>query len=258
MAETIQPPPPPERHPAADAGATGHQNALVTGLIALAAVVIGSALLGLIAGFAWQQLAPRVVFVVVSRGTADVLNPETKAFIAADGWFCVVTAIGGAVSGLLGHLLAVRRHGPLPMIGLLVGGLAAALVAQWVGQQSGRTRFDAMLAVARPGATLRAPLTLGAHGALAFWPLAAGLVVGAIESGMLVRERKRRAAAATALLAAPSGYPAQPGGPGFSAAEPGAASGIDGSARPARFHWPAPSSSAQSSRPGHSSSSPPV
>ena len=206
-------------------------------------MVVGSALLGLIAGFAWQHIAPRAVFVMVSRGTADVLNPETRAFIAADGWFCVVSLIGGGVSGLLGYLLAVRRFGPLPMLGVLGGGLAAAYIAQWVGQQAGRSGFEAMLATARVGTVLHAPLNLGAGGALAFWPLAAGVVAGCIVAGALVRERRRRAAAGIGSVLASAGYPAQPSDSGSGdGAGPRTPSGLDRSARPAR-----------SSRPGHSS-----
>jgi hypothetical protein len=209
MAET--PPPPPSAGGPAGPGAA--HGTLVKALIALVAVVAGSALLGLIAGFAWEQVAPRAVFVVVGHGTADVVNPETNAFIAADGWFCIVAVVGGVISGLLGYLFAVRRYGPLPMLGVLVGGLVAALVARWLGEQSGRAAFNARLAVARPGALLHAPLTVGAHSALAFWPLAAGVVAGGIEGLALLRER-RRPAAAGGYAAAPADHEKPAGGPG--------------------------------------------
>jgi len=42
---------------------------------------------------------------------------------------------------------------------------------------------------------LQAPLILGGRGALAFWPLAAGLVAGGVEAVILLRERRGRAAA---------------------------------------------------------------
>jgi hypothetical protein len=38
---------------------------------------------------------------------------------------------------------------------------------------------------------LHQPVDLGAHGALAFWPLAAGAVIGGIELILLLRERQR-------------------------------------------------------------------
>jgi hypothetical protein len=37
---------------------------------------------------------------------------------------------------------------------------------------------------------LHAPVALGAHGAIAFWPLAAALVTGAIEAAGLLRDRR--------------------------------------------------------------------
>jgi hypothetical protein len=160
-------------------------------LVAFLAVVAGSVLLGLLGGLLWALLAPRAVYVVVSHGTADLADPETSAFIAADGWFCVMAVAGGAVCGLLGHRLAVRRYGPLPMAGLLGGGLAAAYAAMRLGQQIGRARFYRLLASSKPGAMLRPPVSLGSHEALAFWPLAAGLVAGGFEAAALLRQRSQ-------------------------------------------------------------------
>ena len=56
---------------------------------------MASALLGLLAGLVWSALAPRALLVVQSRGVAYVVNPETSAFIVADAWFCLLTALGG-------------------------------------------------------------------------------------------------------------------------------------------------------------------
>jgi hypothetical protein len=118
------------------------------------------------------------------------VNPETSAFIAADGWFTLLTVTGGIISGLLGYALAVRRQGAPAMAGILVAGLAAALLAKWVGQQAGAAAFQHRMLVSQPGATLRQPLELGGVGPLAFWPLAAGLTAGGIELFLLLRERR--------------------------------------------------------------------
>ena len=162
-------------------------------LVATAAVIAGTAVLGAATGFLWAALAPRALLIVVGHGSADVVNPETSAFIAADGWFTLLSVLGGVVSGLLGYVLAVRRYREPAMAGVLVGGLAAALIAMWIGQQSGKAAFNHSLALSQPGALLRAPLILGGHGALAFWPLAAGLTAGGIEAIILLRERRRDA-----------------------------------------------------------------
>jgi hypothetical protein len=175
----------------------------------VAAVLAGTTLLGAAAGLAWAAAAPRALAVVIGRGSADVVNPETNAFIAADGWFVLLTAVGGVISGLLGYLFAVRRHGPLAMAAVLVGGLPAALVAMWIGQQWGKAAFNHALQVGHSGVLVHAPLSLGGFSALAFWSLFAGLTAGGIEAASQLRERK--AARARVKSYGPSGPSPVPG-----------------------------------------------
>jgi hypothetical protein len=175
-----------------------------TAVLVFTVLVVGSALAGLLAGFIWTAVAPHAQVVTTGGGGADVVNPETSAFIAADGWFAVLCALGGVACGLLGWVFAVRRHGVPAVLGLLGGGLAAALAARWLGQRSGQAAFNHLLAVSRPGTLLRAPLSLGAHGALAFWPMAAGVVVGGIEAIGLMRGRRKAAAAPAGPAMAPA------------------------------------------------------
>jgi len=173
----------------------GAGRGLAPALVALAAVIAGTALLGVPAGFLWAAVAPRPLIVVLGPGAAYVANQETSAFIVADGWFTLLAVAGGIISGLLGYALAVRRHGALAMAGILAGGAAAALIAKWIGQRSGAAAYHHALALGRPGVLLREPLVLGGRGALALWPLAAGLVAGGIEAAIQLRERRGRAAA---------------------------------------------------------------
>ena len=195
MAETSQPQWPsdsgePRPAPEPGDGPTGADRAVLAAGLALAAVILGSALLGVAAGFIWSALAPRPLLVVTARGSADVVNPETTAFIVAAAWFTVLSLIGGAISGLLGYLYAVRRFGAAAMLSVLLGAVAAALLARWIGQQAGAATFNHLLVVSRPGTLLRAPLALGGVGALAFWPLAAGVTAGGIEAVRYFRERR--------------------------------------------------------------------
>jgi hypothetical protein len=159
-------------------------------VVAIVALLAGTALLGAVTGLAWAAVAPRALVVVVGRGSADVVNPETNAFIAADGWFTLLTVVGGIISGLLGYALAVRRHGAPAMAAVLAGGLAAALIARWIGQQWGTASFNHSLAAGRAGMLLHAPLMLGGLGVLAFWALAAGITAGSMEAVALLRERQ--------------------------------------------------------------------
>lgn len=149
-------------------------------VLAALAVAAGTALLGVAAGFGWAALAPRVQLEMTGPHMAAVTHAETGAFLAADAVYCGLAVAGGALAGLGAFLLAVRRWGPLPMAGVLAGAVAAAFLARWVGEQDGLAAFHHLLATLPVRARLRAPLTLGATSALAFWPLAAGVVAGGL------------------------------------------------------------------------------
>lgn len=150
-------------------------------VVVIVAVTAAVALLGVPGGFIWAAITPRVAVVVTGHGAAEVINPETKAFIAADGWFCVVGVIAGLLAGVAGDLIAVRRHGAVAAGGLILGGLAASLVEWWIGRNIGLASFRSSLFLSHQGAVLHGPLVLRAHGALVIWPLTSALVVGLAE-----------------------------------------------------------------------------
>jgi hypothetical protein len=170
-------------------------------LLSALAVLAGSAIAGLAGGALWANLAPKAVYVVVARGSADVVNPETTAFIAADAWYCLIGAVGGAIIGLTGYLLAVRRYGPAPMAAILAGSVIAAMAARWVGENQGLHQFNRQLLSAGEGTLLHAPLalagdtsaavwpTVASLPAVAFWPLAACAVAGGIVLTGAIRAR---------------------------------------------------------------------
>jgi hypothetical protein len=161
--------------------------AIAAGLIIAVGLVVGVA-----GGLVWAAVAPRVLYQVVTLNppTAYATDPETSAFIAADGWYCLIAVVGGALIGLLGYLLGVRRYGPVPMAGIVIGATAAAFLCRWLGhRQSGGAGFNHVLATSKPGTLLHAPISLGSQGALAFWPLAAAAVAGGIELVGVLRAR---------------------------------------------------------------------
>ena len=186
-------------------GQASRASSLAGGLVSSLVILIGSALIGLAGGLAWTSFAPRAVYVVVGRGSANVVNPETSAFIAADGWYCLIGVAGGLVIGLAGYLLGVRRYGPAPMAAVLAGGVLAGLAARWVGENHGLRQFNTQLLTARQGTLLHAPLALAGDTsaalwptraslpALAFWPLAAGVIAGGIVLIKVLRDRPGRA-----------------------------------------------------------------
>ena len=162
------PHPPPRGSRAAGRG-NGSRRRVLGSLVSSLAILIGSALVGLAGGVAWAALAPRALYVIVGRGSADVVNPETTAFIAADAVYCLIGAVGGVMIGLTGYLLAVRRYGPAPMAAILAG----SVVSRRPGPLGGRAPGPAPV---RPPAADGAPGHLPARAARAGWRHGSGLL----------------------------------------------------------------------------------
>lgn len=178
-------------------GQAGEASMSRTGaLIAACGVLLGSAIAGLLGGLIWSAVAPRAAYVVISKGSADVINAETTAFISADAWYCLIAVVGGLIIGIASYRLAVRRYGPIPMAALLAGSALAGWVARWVGQNLGLSRFNTQLLTSRQGTILHPPPVLGSDpsivlwGAIAFWPLAACLVPATLVFFGSLRDRQ--------------------------------------------------------------------
>jgi hypothetical protein len=185
--------------------------------LALLIPLAATAVIGIPAGYIWALLAPRALARVVSRGAAQVVNPETTAFIAADAWFVLIAAVGGLLTGIAGYLLLVRRWGAPAALGLILGGLAAAALMLWIGDNYGHAAFQHRLLTDRPGTYLHAALSLGSKGALAFWPMVVALVIVVPEAAAYLsssrKDRAARSAGQPAVRPAePAGAPADPPG----------------------------------------------
>jgi hypothetical protein len=152
--------------------------------VATAAVAFaGSALLGVVAGLIWAVVAPRALLQEVGQGTAEVVNAETNAFIAADGWFCVIGVVCGLITGVLGYRLAVRRARTTATLALIAGAVAGVLLMLWIGENIGLSTYNHQLATAANGTQFNSSLALGAKSALVFWPLVTSAVIGLRELG---------------------------------------------------------------------------
>jgi len=167
------------------AGAAGERPAAGAVAAWFMVPLAGSALLGLLAGFIWGEVSPRAVLQEVGTGTAQLVNAETTAFIVADAWFCLISAVAGLITGLLGwrFLLAPRARRPAGAIraacaaGLILGAVAGAFVMLWLGERIGLSGYDHHLAGSPNGTLFPASLSLGAKSALAFWPMATAIVI---------------------------------------------------------------------------------
>ena len=135
------------------------------------------------AGLIWVAVAPTPLLREIAQGEAELINAESSAFIVADAWFVLITAVGGLITGVLGDRLLVRRAGPAAAAGLVLGAVAAALAALWVGDNLGLGTYHHLLASSPVGASFHASLALGAKSALALWPLCTSGVILLAESG---------------------------------------------------------------------------
>jgi len=136
----------------------------------LAATVV-CLLLGPPLGLAWWIVAPTAQ-AIVQDGAASLADPETSAFIAADGWFAIL----GTLTGGLSAGLVFRRHrkqGVAAVIGLAVGAVLASLLAWRLGHLLGPEELPPRARSAADGTTLEGPLDLRALGVLFAWPIAA-------------------------------------------------------------------------------------
>jgi len=79
-------------------------------LAAFAAALAGSAVLGVTAGLIWATVAPRALLQEVGRGEAQLVNPESAAYILADA--CNLFDIQGSQfrDNLTRKLGVLREH----------------------------------------------------------------------------------------------------------------------------------------------------
>jgi hypothetical protein len=137
--------------------------------VAVAAV---TALAGVPVGALWALVAPTAQVTVVERGIV-IAESAGQAFVAADGWFAVLSLLAGICCGVLVH----RRfadQGVAAVVGLAIGGCGAALLAWRVGALIGREPDALERAAGLPaGSMLEVGLDLRAYGVLLVWSIAA-------------------------------------------------------------------------------------
>jgi hypothetical protein len=167
---------------------------------AVAAVLtaVGCVLLGAPVGLVWAAVTPRVE-IVLADGRADLADPTTSSFIAADGIFLALVAAAGLVSGVAAWWWG-RRHGPGCVLGLVVGGLLAAEVARRTGELIGLDEARAAVQSGREG-VVELAVRLRSMQARAGWPvaaLAALLLLTLLDARVPRRGRAHAAARAAA------------------------------------------------------------
>ena len=142
----------------------------------LGVVVAWFVVLGLLGALLWWQLTPLAEYTRTTTN-AEMGEEQLGVQVSADGWYFVIAATGGLVSGV--GLLALRRRDPVAMVVLVTFG---ALLAGWlmlrVGLWLGPADPKSVLPDVAIGAEVPLQLEPHADGVVVVWPIAA--LLGAI------------------------------------------------------------------------------
>lgn len=149
---------------------------------------------GLLGALVWSQITtlPKVA----KSGTDATVSPsQLVEQVGIDGWFFVIAAVGGLLSGVV--LLAWRRNDPVAMVVLVVlGGVLASYLMIHLGLALGPEKELTALRGAPDGATVPMQLKLHAEGMTWVWPIGAAL--GALaELWVLEKPHQARSAPVT-------------------------------------------------------------
>jgi hypothetical protein len=148
------------------------------GLLVDAAWVLGiSAVLGLLGGVLWWLLVDPALFTKASNGGLTMGEAQLGNRFAADGWFVVIAAVFGLLSG--SALTWWRSRDFLATSVLLVAGsVVATALMVLVGRVLGPPDPESLAASAAVGDRLPMQLEVTATVAYLVWPIA--VLVGAL------------------------------------------------------------------------------
>lgn len=142
----------------------------------LLVVLVWFVVLAAIAAVAWWQLTPLAEY-TRTASNAQMDEEQLGRQVSADGWYFVIAAVGGLLSGIV--LLSWRHRDPVAMVVLVTLG---ALLAAWLMLRVGLVLGPANPKDVLPGVAVggKVPLQLKTHtsGVVYVWPITA--LLGAI------------------------------------------------------------------------------
>lgn len=145
---------------------------------AIAVTIAVFLVVGVVAGWAWQQFSPLAQYTVDERGGSLGEEQMTKIF-GPDGTF---TAIGFLAGLLVGAALFwwLRNYGPWAVGIVVLGSALGGGIAWGVGMLLGHDPLQPRLEASKPGDLLAAPLELHTWTPLASWLVGAALATAII------------------------------------------------------------------------------
>jgi len=114
---------------------------------------------GLLLGWIWAEVAPRVAVTKVENGFVYA-DAEPEQAVAADGWFAILGAAAGLVFAVLAWVLLRRYRGIGMLVAITIGSLVASALALWLGHKIGFGAFATARDAAAVGDRIDAPLGL--------------------------------------------------------------------------------------------------
>jgi CHASE2 domain-containing sensor protein len=140
-------------------------------------VVVGwFVLVGVVGAVLWWQLTPLAEY-TRTAATAQMDEEQLGRQVSADGWYFVIAAVGGVLSGIV--LLSWRRRDPVTMVVLVtLGALLAAWLMLRIGLWLGPANPNDVLPHVAVGAQVPLQLRTHASGVVFVWPVTA--LLGAI------------------------------------------------------------------------------
>jgi hypothetical protein len=155
-------------------GRHGRVRSVVTDLV----VILGSyLLLGVLCGLLWWLLVDPAMFTKSEGGGGAMGELELSNRFNGDGWYAVIGAVAGLVSGVLLTWWRSRDF-LLTTVLLLLGTAVAAAVMAVTGHWLGPGDPDAALAAVQVGDQVPVQLEVTAKATYLVWPMAA--LVGAL------------------------------------------------------------------------------
>lgn len=148
---------------------------------------------GVLGALVWVQVTPLPGFTRI--GNSGSMDEEQLARqFASNGWFLVIAAVAGLLSGIVLLLLRRRSH-PSVVVGLVaLGGGLATLVMVRCGLAWGPDDPNVALSKAKLGEVVPIQLKVDAHGVYFAWSVAA--LVGAMISLWWLDSREKQRAQA--------------------------------------------------------------
>jgi hypothetical protein len=139
-------------------------------------VVAWFVLVAVVGAVVWWQLTPLAEY-TRTASTAQMGEEQLGVQVSADGWYFVIAAVGGLLSGVV--LLSWRHRDPLASVVLVtVGALLAGWLVQRIGLWLGPADPKDVLPHVAEGAKVPLQLRVHASGLVLVWPITA--LLGAI------------------------------------------------------------------------------